>query len=428
MTHLQQTKRIWPKIWVITFLLVATTLLTINFTVAKNTGNSSELRTVFETIALLKTQYVEPLDTLDLVGAYVREGSIDGMLETMLDDPYTYYLDADAFHQMQISIEGTFGGIGILVGIRDNDITIIAPIDGTPGDKAGLLGGDRIISVDGRSTDALSLDEAVSLMRGPEDSTVRLGIERTVKEESERFEIDIVREMVEVDSVSQALVLEPSDQFSFLEDRIGYIRISNFSIRTDGELLEALHDAVHKEQVAGIILDLRDNGGGVFPASLEVANQFIAEGPLVHIVGRNGQTETHHAHPENAFAGLPPLVVLVNEYSASASEIVAGALQDHGKAVLIGETTFGKGLVQTIFPLRSGALSLTTDRYQTAGGRFIHEDGIEPDIYVPWTTEERLEATYLDELGGLSPDDPQLIKALEVLQDYVYEASYAQAS
>lgn len=395
---------------------------------AENPGGASELRTVFEIVALLKTYYVDPVDTLDLVGAYIREGDVDGMLESVLDDPYTHYLAADAFRQMQINIEGAFAGVGIVVGIQDDSLTIIAPIDDTPGFRAGLRGGDRIISVDDRSTDALSLNEAVSLMRGPEGTPVRLGIERTQKDEVQQFQVDIIRDMIEVDSVSKTQVIGPSQHFPFLRDRMGYIRISNFSVRTDGELVAALHRAVNEESVAGVVLDLRDNPGGVFRSSLEVANQFIADGPLVHVVGRNGETRSYHAHPQYAFPNLPPVVVLVNQYSASASEIVAGALQDRGRALLVGETTFGKGLVQTIIPLRDGALSITTDRYQTAGGRFIHKEGIVPDILVEWPIEARVEAQYLDELGGLSPNDPQLRKALEILQGYSDKVQLSQAS
>lgn len=395
---------------------------------AENTGGVTELRTVFEIVALLKTHYVDPIDTLDLVGAYMREGDVDGMLESVLDDPYTHYLAPDAFRQMQINIEGSFAGIGIVVGIQDDSLTIIAPIDNTPGFRAGLRGGDKIVAVDDRSTDTLSLNEAVSLMRGPEGTPVRLRIERSQRDQIELLEVDIVRDMIEVNSVSKTQVLGPSEYFPFLADRMGYIRISNFSARTDSELNEALKRAVNDEAVAGIVLDLRDNPGGVFRSSLEVANQFIADGPLVHVVGRNGETRSYHAHPEYAFSGLPPVVVLVNEYSASASEIVAGALQDRGRALLVGETTFGKGLVQTIVPLRDGALSITTDRYQTAGGRFIHKEGIVPDVLVDWPVEERVEAEFNEELGGLSPDDPQLRRALEILQGKVEETRLARAS
>lgn len=428
MTDLLPNKRVWLRSGLALLLLFVTTVTVISFSTAENPEGKSDLRTVFEIVALLKTQYVDPIDTLDLVGAYIREGDVSGMLQEVLDDPYTHYLDAEAFHQMQINIDGAFGGIGIVVGIQDDALTIVAPIDDTPGHRAGLRGGDRIIGVDDRSTDALSLNEAVSLMRGPEGTAVRLRIERAVREEVEQLEMEIVRDTIEVDSVSKTLVLGPSEHFPFLQDRMGYIRISNFSVRTDGELIEALQEAVLQENVSGLVLDLRDNPGGVFRASLEVANQFIADGPLVHVVGRNGETKSYHAHPQYAFPGAPPVVVLVNQYSASASEIVAGALQDRGTAVLIGETTFGKGLVQTIFPLRDGALSLTTDRYQTAGGRFINEEGIVPDILMEWPMEEREEATYLEELGGLSPDDPQLRRALEVLQGYADGMRLSHAS
>lgn len=421
-------EKLWRRSALAVLLLLVTTFSVIQLGSARHAGGLSELRTVLEVIALLKTHYVDPLDALDLVGAYIRTGDIDGMLSEALDDPYTHYMNAEAFEQTQLNIEGSFGGIGIVVGIQDGQLTIVAPIDNTPGHRAGLRGGDRILAVDGRSTESLSLNEAVSLMRGPEGTTVRLLIERTVRDEVELIEVEIVRAIVEVDSVSKTLVIEPSEHFPFLTGRMGYIRISNFSLRTDSELRQALHSAVHEHRVNGIILDLRDNPGGVFRASLEVANQFIPDGPLVHIVGRSGEPRSYHAYPDYAVQGLPPLVVLVNQHSASASEIVAGALQDRGRAVIVGESTYGKGLVQTIFPLQQGALSVTTDRYQTAGGRFIHEEGIAPDVVVEWPMDERLEATYLDELGGLSPDDPQLRTALEILQGYLDQEQLAQAS
>lgn len=399
-----------------------------NFTMSESTNRVSELRTALEIVALLNTQYVDPVDTMDLVGAYIRTGDIDGMLKEVLDDPYTHYMDAETYDRTLVDIEGSFAGIGIVVGIQGDSLTIVAPIDNTPGHRAGLRGGDRIVAVDERSTDALTLNEAVSLMRGPVGTPVRLRIDRPVQDSFDTFEVEIVRDIVEVNSVSEPLILEPSEHFPYLGDRMAYIRISNFTARTDSELIHSLELAVFEQQAQGLIIDLRDNPGGVFRGSLEVANRFIPDGPLVHVVGRNGETNSYHAHPDYAFKELPPVVVLVNQYSASASEIVAGALQDRGVATLVGETTFGKGLVQTIYPLREGALSITTDRYQTAGGRYIHEEGVVPDVLVPWSIEEREQATYLEEIGSLSPDDPQLRRALEILQVEVDERQLAKAS
>lgn len=395
---------------------------------AERSSHITQLRTALEIVAILQTQYVEPVDTLDLIGAYIRTGDIDGMLKEVLpDDPYTHYLSAEAYLSTRTSIEGSFAGIGIVVGIQGDYLTIVAPIDNTPGHRAGLRGGDRVVAVDDRSTDALTLNEAVSLMRGPAGTSVRLTIDRPTQDGVDTFEVEIVRDRIEMNSVSAPLRIDPSEHFPYLGDSMAYIRISNFTARTAEELHESLDQAVNEQQAAGIVLDLRDNPGGALQGALAVANMFIPDGPLLHVEGRNGKVTSYHAHPSHAFPNLPPVVVLVNQFSASASEIVSGALQDRGVATLIGETTFGKGLVQTIFPLREGGLSVTTDLYRTAGGRYIHEAGISPDIDVPWSIEEREVATYVEEIGGLSPDDPQLRRALELLQAHVDGEHLAQA-
>lgn len=428
MTALQRIRRTWLRLGLGAVLLIGIAAIAMHIMAAEQSNHVTKFRTALEIVAILKTEYVEPVDTLDLLGAYIRTGDIDGMLkETLPDDPYTHYMNADAYERTLTSIEGSFAGIGIVVGIQGDYLTIVSPIDDTPGHRAGLRGGDRIVAVDGRSTDALTLNEAVSMMRGPEGTVVHLTIQRPTQDGVESFEVEIVRALVEVKSVSKALIIEPSEHFPFLDDRIAYIRISNFSARTTEELVESLQQAIYDDGAVGLILDLRDNPGGVLQAALTVANLFIPDGPLLHVVGRNGLAVTYDAHPRYAMRNLPPLVVLVNQYSASASEIVSGALQDRGVATLVGETTFGKGLVQTIYPLREGALSVTTNVYQTAGGRYIHEEGIVPDVDVPWPLEERETATYLEEIGGLSPEDPQLRRALEILQSLVDEAQLAKA-
>lgn len=364
------------------------------WTVQKNAEASGEesgtaLRTVLEVISLMKTQYVDDVDAVALIASYIEQGTINGMLEEAVDDPYTRFMDVRSFEQMQIDTQGEYGGIGIMVGLKDERLTIIAPFEGTPGHQAGLRPGDRIVSIEGKSTEHMSLDEAVGLMRGPAGAGLTLGIQRG---EREPFEVAIVRDRIQVPSVTKTELLEP-ESVPNQSRSVGYIRLQRFSERTDQELEEALNELERKE-AEGLILDLRDNPGGALSAAIDVANKFLQDGPILHIVGRDQEKRTVYAFPQLTHRPAP-MVVLVNGYSASASEIVAGALQDRGRARLVGTTTFGKGLVQTVIPLRDGsALSLTSARYQTAGGRYIHEKGINPDYVV--------EVPGIDEVEGES--------------------------
>lgn len=385
---------------------------------ADGAGGES-LRTVLEVISLLKTQYIDDIDAVALVSGYIESGTINGMIKATIDDPYTRYLDVKSFEQMQIDTHGEYGGIGIMVGIKDEKITVVAPFEGTPGYLAGLRPGDVIVSVNGKSTEYMSLDEAVSLMRGPKGEAVILGISRR---DGEPFEVEIVREIIQVPSVTDA-DLYPAGSFPGQTYPIGYIRLQRFSERTNEEMEEALLKLRH--DAAGLILDLRDNPGGTLGAAIDVANKFLSDGPIVHIVGRKGERRTFYAFPRGTHPRRP-MVILVNGFSASASEIVSGALQDRGYALLVGTTTFGKGLVQTVIPLRDGsALSLTSARYETAGGRDIHSEGIAPDFVVemPEIDEEGLD---LDAPLEITLDnDPQFLKAVEVLMGQIEQWSQA---
>src|SRR5690625_2367468 len=271
------------------------------------------------------------------------------------------------------TVEGEFGGIGIMVGIRDERLTIIAPIVGTPGFQAGLRGGDLITKVDDHPTEHMSLDEAVSLMRGAVDTPVVL----TILRGEEELVVPVVRGLVQVQSVETSGVVTP-EQVPSLPGPVGYIQLSNFNEKTMGQVNEAL-GKLQQAGMQGLVFDLRNNGGGLLNTALELADRFIEDGPLLHVVGSDDRRTTYVARQEGTLPRMP-LVVLINEFSASASEILAGALRDHNAAVLVGTTTFGKGSVQTVVPLRGGAgFAVMTAHYETAGGHFIHGTGIEPD-------------------------------------------------
>lgn len=374
--------------------------------------NAESLRDVLEVIALLRAYHVEDVGTLDLVRAYARKGTINGMLRETLQDDYTRYMDPRAFARTrEDTVEGEFGGIGIMVGIRNERLTVIAPIVGTPGFRAGLRGGDLITKVDDFPTEHMSLDEAVSLMRGVIDTPVELTIQRG----DEELVVPIVRALIQVRSVERSAVITP-EELPSLPGPVGYIHLSNFNDKTMGQVNEALLK-LQQGGMQGLVFDLRNNGGGLLNTALELADRFIAEGPLLHVVSAEQQRTTYVARREGTLPPLP-VVVLVNEYSASASEILAGALRDNNVALLVGTTTFGKGSVQTVVPLRGGAgLAVTTAHYETAGGHFIHDIGIEPDVFVEMP-EEDMDSFYenLDE-DHVNLADVQLLRALEVVAE-----------
>ena len=321
------------------------------------------------------------------------------MLRTALDDPYTRHMDAMAFENMMNTTTGIYGGVGLVVGMQDDGLTIVSPIKGTPGERAGLRREDKIVAIDGKDTTYMTLDEAVSLMRGEEQTNVCL----TIKRGEERFEVHITRELINVESVAEVKMVDE-------EYRIGYIQITNFSERTYEELVNALAK-LDEQKMRALILDLRHNPGGTLNAALQVSNEFVSDAPLLYLEDKEGN-RTPFESTEAGTRTPIPMVVLINGGSASASEIVSGALRDNGLATLIGTTTFGKGLVQSLYPLRDGsAMTITEQGYLTSGGHDINGVGIEPDIVVEITLEEE-EAIYL----GEAEYDAQLEKGLEVLR------------
>ncbi len=362
-------------------------------------ASSEDISSVMEVIALVRSRFYKPVNTSDLLSAYVATGSINGMLAKSLEDPYTRYMDQHAYEGMLSDTTGVFGGIGIVIGIQDEQLTIVSPIKGTPGDEGGLRAQDKILKIDERDTHYMTTEEAASLMRGTPGTEVVLTIQRG----DEELEILIIRDLINVNSIDESKMLEPG---------IGYIYLTNFSDRTHEELVEALANLDH-QGMEGLILDLRFNPGGTLAAALQVANEFVGKGPLVFLEDREGNRMGYEATKEGTRKPIP-LVILINGSSASASEIVSGALRDNDLAVLVGTTTFGKGLVQSVLPLREGgALTLTEQVYLTAGGHDINQVGIIPDVQIEIDEEEEL-AIYL---GDPDTEDTQLEKAIEIIKN-----------
>ena len=324
-----------------------------------------DLRTFTEVFARIKNDYVEPVEDTALL-----EHAIRGMLSGL--DPHSAYLVPDDFQELQAGTSGEFGGLGIEVGMEDGFVKVIAPIDDTPAKRAGVEAGDLVIRLDDTPVKGMSLAGAVEVMRGEPGTDivltiVREGVDRPIR-------ITITRAVIQVTSV-RGRPLEPG---------YGYVRISQFQLRTGESLREAvgkLRNEAGDDDLKGLVLDLRNNPGGVLNAAVSVSDAFLDKGIIVYTDGRMDDAKlTFSAKGSDVLDGIP-LVVLVNSGSASASEIVAGALQDHGRAVIMGEKTFGKGSVQTILPLGNGsALKLTTARYYTPSGTSIQARGIVPDI------------------------------------------------
>lgn len=324
-----------------------------------------ELRTFAEVMDRIKAAYVEPVDDKTLL-----ENAIKGMLSNL--DPHSAYLEPEDFAELQESTSGEFGGLGIEVGTEDGFIKVVSPIDDTPASKAGIQPGDLIVKIDGQPTKGLSLMEAVDKMRGKAGSKIALTL---VREGGRPFDVELTRAVIKVRSVKSQL----------LDDGYGLIRITQFQINTGEDVGKALNKLRkdNGKKLRGLVLDLRNNPGGVLQAAVEVSDHFLKKGLIVYTEGRIANSELRfNADPADASEGVP-LVVLINGGSASASEIVAGALQDHKRAVLMGTDSFGKGSVQTVLPLNNDrALKLTTALYFTPDGRSIQAQGIEPDIEV----------------------------------------------
>jgi carboxyl-terminal processing protease len=350
--------------------LVAGVLVSIGHGVFAERGSTQatlpveELRTFSDVFGRIKNDYVVDVDDKELI-----ENAIRGMLSGL--DPHSSYLDAEQFTELQVGTTGQFGGLGIEVGMENGFVKVIAPIDDTPAQRAGVESGDLVIRLDDTPVKGMTLNEAVKVMRGEPGSDIELTIVREGLDQP--LKITITRDVIKVKSV-RARMLEPG---------FGYLRISQFQSKTAENMVDAITD-LNKENKAplrGLVLDLRNNPGGVLNGAVAVSDAFLQKGMIVYTEGRIADSRLRfNATPDDVIDGAP-LVVLVNQGSASASEIVAGALQDHKRAIIVGVKTFGKGSVQTILPLSSNsALKLTTARYYTPSGKSIQAEGITPDI------------------------------------------------
>jgi carboxyl-terminal processing protease len=364
----------------------------------------------FNTImAIVRKNYVDDVEARDLI-----DSAIKGMVSSL--DPHSAYLTPDAYKELKIETRGEFGGLGIEITVRDDIITIVTPIDGTPAFEAGVMPGDQIIKIDGDLTKDMNLQEAVDKMRGKPGSTVVLTVHR--EGATQLIDIEIRREIIHIDSVKGVRLIE---------DRFGYLRLTNFQEGSASELVEAL-ETLTKEaggKLDGLVLDLRYNPGGLLNQAVSISNLFLDAGIIVSTDGRmETQKEKYLARAEGTLEPTP-MVVLINGGSASASEIVAGALKDHGRAVLVGTKSFGKGSVQSILQLSEDhALRLTTARYYTPSGISIHHSGIQPDVEIELPVPEidpddpkppiplRRDEEFVLE------DDAQLLKAIELLRGW----------
>jgi carboxyl-terminal processing protease len=366
------------------------------------------------------------VDGTNLTYQQLVYGALRGMVDTL--DPHSEFLDPERFKELQSDTQGQFGGLGIVIQSRDGYVTVVTPIEDTPGFRAGILAGDRLLKIDGKSAEQMSVEDAVKMLRGEPDTEVTLTLQRPTSGEMKDYRL--TRAVIKVDMAKD---VNGKKEFSLLDYKIGYIRLTQFGERTSVELDAALKK-LKAQGMQALVLDLRGNPGGLLDQAVEVCERFLPRGQLVVTTeGRNEKKDRKATNRSGEFRDLP-LVVLVNYGSASASEIVSGCLQDYAalgkcKAIVIGEKTFGKGSVQEIMPLEGGAaLRLTTSKYYTPSHKVIHEHGITPDIIVPMTDEEERLARLRITPGGIesAPEaerdqiraarDPQLERALDVLK------------
>jgi carboxyl-terminal processing protease len=396
----------------IIFLVILVFLLGVTIGLGRSAKSSTpsnnvyeELKVFTEVIGLLQKEYVEETKSRDLV-----YGAIKGMLETL--DPHSAFMPPEVYKEMQEETKGRFEGLGIEITLKEGILTVVTPIEGTPASKAGILAGDLIVKIDGEPTKSLTLMESVKRLRGPKGTKVTITIMR--EGFAKPKDVPLTRDVIPIRSI----------RYEVMENQYGYIRLSHFQEKTDSEFAKALKavETDSKGPLKGLILDLRNNPGGLLDQAVKVADRFIDSGVIVSIDGRREEQKMKfYAHAPGTMTRYP-LVVLINHGSASGAEIVAGAIQDTNRGLLVGTQTFGKGSVQTIFPLKDGSgLRLTTAKYYTPNGRSIHNKGIAPDILVEVPKPEEEKATTPNKEKEKpkkeeKPVDLQLNRALELLK------------
>jgi carboxyl-terminal processing protease len=388
-----------------------------------------DLRTFTEVFTTIKKHYVDEANSKELILSAIK-----GMVKSL--DPHSAYLTPQEYKEFQTETKGEFGGIGIQIGIKDGALTVIAPIEDTPAWKAGIKAGDKIIKIDGQSTKDMNINDAVSRMRGPKGKPVTLTIQRD--EWKEPKDITIIRDIIKIKSV----------KFKMIENEIGYIKLTQFQETTAHDLANALK-TLKEKGMKSLILDLRNNPGGLLNIAVDVTEQFLPPKYLVvSIKGKSGERMDYYTEGLKPTYTDLPMIVIVNQGSASASEIVAGALQDWGRSLILGVQTFGKGSVQSLIPLSDGsALKLTTAKYYTPKGRSIHAVGINPDIVVKLETKNGREVPVIREkdleqhLKGekVEPketapqevdekDDNQLQRAIDILKSWKIMEKFKKAA
>ena len=361
-------------------LLIATLSLSISYSVSapvKTTVDKTyeQLRLLVDVMGLIQENYVEQKDSKDLI-----VGALHGMVKTL--DPFSQFMEPEVYKEMKTETEGQFGGLGIRISTKNDWLTVITPLPGTPAYRIGILPDDVIIKIEGKSTQGLSTDDAVKQLRGAPGTKVNITIAREGVKEP--IEYSITREIIKIETIHSRM----------LTGDIGYIQLTEFNANSDKDMSKAL-EGLKKEGMKALVFDLRNNPGGLLDVAVDVCKEFVGDGKLiVYTQGRNPESRRDYTSPGKAPYGNVPMAILVNRGSASGSEIVAGCVQDLKRGLIIGTTTFGKGSVQSVFPFSDGnALRLTTAKYYTPSGRSIHRDektgkgGISPDIIIEVTKE-----------------------------------------